>query len=179
MGSPRTFKQFQFSDHTSGGLPSLFYSEAGTGEIHGNGISPATNANCSDMVEGAERQWKGIGRETIAGGQGAALFTGCRRDATLPVQTVTIIPMTITVNEKTRQLFPASVRRQAGIKTGDQLEVKVSGGIITLLPKLPSADDEYTPKQRRVIDARIAEGLDDVKHGRVSRAFATHEEFIA
>jgi AbrB family looped-hinge helix DNA binding protein len=87
--------------------------------------------------------------------------------------------MTITVNEKTRQLFPASVRRQAGIKTGDQLEVKVSGGIIILLPKLPSADDEYTPEQRRVIDARIAEGLDDVKHGRVHGPFDTHEEFIA
>ncbi|MBI5281790.1 MAG: hypothetical protein HY858_08930 [Candidatus Solibacter usitatus] len=86
--------------------------------------------------------------------------------------------MTITVNEKTRQLFSPSVRRQAGIKNGDQLEVKVSGGIITLLPKLPSAGDEYTPKQRRAVDARIAAALDDVKHGRVHGPFDTHKEFI-
>ena len=97
----------------------------------------------------------------------------------LQVKAVANIAMTITVNEKTRQIFSPSVWRQAGIKTGDQLEVKVSGGIITLLPKLPSADDEYTPEQRRAIDARIAAGLEDVKRGRVHGPFDTHEEFIA
>jgi hypothetical protein len=61
--------------------------------------------------------------------------------------------MTIVINEKTRQLFTARVRRQAGLKLGDKLEVQVSGGVITLLPKLPSAADEYTPAQRRDIDA--------------------------
>ena len=86
--------------------------------------------------------------------------------------------MTITVNERTRQIFSPSVRRQAGIKTGDKLEVKVSGGVITLLPKLPSADDEYTPGQRRAIDALIVNGLDDVKHGRVHGPFETHKEMI-
>ena len=86
--------------------------------------------------------------------------------------------MTITVDEQTRRIFPRSVCRQAGIKNGDQLEVKVSGGIITMLPKLPSAADEYTSAQRRVIDARIAEGLADVKHGRVHGPFETHEAMI-
>jgi bifunctional DNA-binding transcriptional regulator/antitoxin component of YhaV-PrlF toxin-antitoxin module len=37
------------------------------------------------------------------------------------------------------------VRRRAGIKTGDRVEFKVSGGVINIVPKLPSADDEYTP----------------------------------
>lgn len=81
--------------------------------------------------------------------------------------------MTIVVNEKTRDLFPPSVRRQAGLKIGDELEVKVSGGIITMLPKLPSADDEYTPEQRRIIDARLDEAEKGRTHGPFTAAEAT------
>ena len=84
--------------------------------------------------------------------------------------------MTITVNEKTSQLFPPSVRRQAGIKTSDQMEVRVSGGIVTLIPKLPAAADEYTPEERRAIDAELAESLEDVKKGRIYGPFDTMEE---
>ena len=47
--------------------------------------------------------------------------------------------------------------RNSRLKTGDRLEIKVSGGIINIIPELPTADDEYTPAQRRVIDARLAE----------------------
>src|ERR1017187_9579562 len=86
--------------------------------------------------------------------------------------------MTFVVKTKPGTL-PDEVRQQAGIKIGDVLEFKVSGGVVTVLPKLPSADDEYTPEQRRIIDAQLAEGLADIKAGRVSRAFETHEELIA
>jgi len=86
--------------------------------------------------------------------------------------------MTFVVKTKPGTL-PDEVRQQAGIKIGDMLEFKVSGGVVTVLPKLPSADDEYTPEQRRIIDAQLAEGLADIKAGRVSRAFETHAEFIA
>ena len=54
-------------------------------------------------------------------------------------------PMTITVKNKTDLVVSASVRRRAGIKAVDRLEFKVSGGIINIIPKLPAADDEYTP----------------------------------
>ncbi|MBI3681029.1 MAG: AbrB/MazE/SpoVT family DNA-binding domain-containing protein [Acidobacteria bacterium] len=86
--------------------------------------------------------------------------------------------MTITVTNDIQRLLPTRVRRQAGIKAGDELEVQVSGGIVTLIPKLPAGDDEYTPEQRRVIDAQIAEGLEDVKKGRLHGPFETHEEMI-
>jgi AbrB family looped-hinge helix DNA binding protein len=56
--------------------------------------------------------------------------------------------MTITVKNKTDLVVPASVRRRAGIKAGDRLEFKVSGGIINITPKPPAADNEYTPEQR-------------------------------
>jgi hypothetical protein len=47
------------------------------------------------------------------------------------------------------------------------------------LPKLPAADDEYTPEQRRIIDARLAEGLADIKAGRTFGPFGSAAEMIA
>jgi len=45
-------------------------------------------------------------------------------------------------------------------------------------PKLPAADDEYTQQQRRILDAQLAEGMADVRAGRVRGPFSTYEEFI-
>ena len=74
--------------------------------------------------------------------------------------------MTVTVKNNTTDLVvPKSVRRRAGIKPGDRLEFKVSGGIINIIPKLPTADDEYTPEQRRVIDARLQEAAKGPYYG--------------
>ena len=55
--------------------------------------------------------------------------------------------------------------RRAGIKTGDRLEFHLSGGIINIIPKLPSADEEYTPAQRRAIDAQLKEAAKDPYYG--------------
>ena len=89
--------------------------------------------------------------------------------------------MTVTVKNKTKTplVVPVSVRRKASHQNGEDLEFRVSGGVITILPKLPTADDEYTPEQRRVIDARLAKADADIKAGRVSKAFSDHGEFIA
>jgi hypothetical protein len=43
------------------------------------------------------------------------------------------------------------------------------------LPRLPSADDEYTPEQRRGIDAQ----LDEAEKGPFHGPFSTAEEMIA
>jgi len=87
--------------------------------------------------------------------------------------------MTITVKNKTNLVVPSGVQRQAGIKAGDRLEFKVSGGIINIIPKLPTADDEYTPAQRRIIDARLAESEEDLKRGRTFGPFNTADQMIA
>jgi hypothetical protein len=55
------------------------------------------------------------------------------------------------------------------------VEFKVSGGIINIIPKLPTADDEYTPAQRRAIDARLAEARKGPYYG----PFKTAGEAIA
>jgi bifunctional DNA-binding transcriptional regulator/antitoxin component of YhaV-PrlF toxin-antitoxin module len=82
--------------------------------------------------------------------------------------------MTVTVRNKTPLVVPDQVRRRAGFKSGAEVEFKVSGGMVTILPKLPSADDEYTPEQRRVIDAR----LDAAEKGPFYGPFPTADEAI-
>lgn len=74
--------------------------------------------------------------------------------------------MIVTVkNNAAGLVVPASVRRRAGIKPGARLEFKVSGGIISIIPKLPSADDEYTPAQRRAIDAQLEDAAKGPYYG--------------
>jgi bifunctional DNA-binding transcriptional regulator/antitoxin component of YhaV-PrlF toxin-antitoxin module len=87
--------------------------------------------------------------------------------------------MTVTVKDKTPFTVPQQIRRRAGFKQGDQVEFKVSGGVINIVPKLPSADDEYTPQQRRIIDAQLAEGLADIKAGRTFGPFDSADQMIA
>ena len=87
--------------------------------------------------------------------------------------------VTVTVKSAADLVVPRSVRRRAGIRTGDRLEFKVSGGVINIVPKLPSADGEYTPEQRRIINAKLAESKDDLKKGRTFGPFETHEAMIA
>jgi bifunctional DNA-binding transcriptional regulator/antitoxin component of YhaV-PrlF toxin-antitoxin module len=86
--------------------------------------------------------------------------------------------MIVVVNNKTGLVVPPSARRQAGIKYGDQVEFRVAGGVINIIPQ-PPADHEYTPAQRRAVDRALAKGLDDIKRGRLQGPFANHEEFTA
>jgi bifunctional DNA-binding transcriptional regulator/antitoxin component of YhaV-PrlF toxin-antitoxin module len=86
--------------------------------------------------------------------------------------------MTVTVKNRTPLVVPPSVRRRAGLKSGQELEFKVSGSVITILPKLPTAADDYTSEQRRIVDAQLAEGMADIEAGRVHGPFSTHKEFI-
>jgi bifunctional DNA-binding transcriptional regulator/antitoxin component of YhaV-PrlF toxin-antitoxin module len=83
--------------------------------------------------------------------------------------------MTVTIASKADLVVPRSVRRLAGIKNGQEVEFKVSGGMITIIPKLPAADDEYTPAQRRIVDARLA----GARKGPYYGPFETVDEAIA
>ncbi len=86
--------------------------------------------------------------------------------------------MTITLTKEIRSILPPSVRRKAGFRAGDQVEVKESGGIVHIIPKPPTADDEYTPEQRKTIDARLDQAEADIKAGRMHGPFETHGEMI-
>jgi bifunctional DNA-binding transcriptional regulator/antitoxin component of YhaV-PrlF toxin-antitoxin module len=82
--------------------------------------------------------------------------------------------MTATVKDRIGLTVPPSVQHKAGFKTGDVVEFKVCGGVITILPKLPNADDEYTAEQRRSIDAQ----LDEAEKGPFHGPFNTANEAI-
>jgi bifunctional DNA-binding transcriptional regulator/antitoxin component of YhaV-PrlF toxin-antitoxin module len=82
--------------------------------------------------------------------------------------------------------LPSRLRAAIGIADGDLVEATVLRGKIVLTPKLvvdrskfPSADDEYTPAQRRVIDARLDESEEDLKKGRTAGPFNSASEMIA
>ena len=83
--------------------------------------------------------------------------------------------MTVTIKDKTPLTVPDPGRRRAGFKPGDQVEFKASGGVVTILPKLPSADNEYTPAQRRIIDAK----LDKAEKGPFYGPFNTVDDMVA
>lgn len=69
------------------------------------------------------------------------------------------------------------------------MEVSLHQGKIILVPKVvidrskfPNANntnDEYTPAQRKLIDARLAKGREDIKRGRVHGPFSTGAEMAA
>jgi len=70
-----------------------------------------------------------------------------------------ILHMTVAIknNNKIPLVVPTSVRRAAGFKSGQEVEFKASGGVITILPKSPVEDDEYNRAERRSIDAQLRE----------------------
>jgi bifunctional DNA-binding transcriptional regulator/antitoxin component of YhaV-PrlF toxin-antitoxin module len=58
--------------------------------------------------------------------------------------------MTVTVKNKTPLVVPPAVRRQADFKSGDKLEFKVAGGVVTILPKQDSGDT-LTAEEERIV----------------------------
>lgn len=46
-------------------------------------------------------------------------------------------------------------------------------------PRSPSADDEYTPAQRRAIDRGIVQSLKEIGQGRSYGPFDSHAAFVA
>ena len=72
----------------------------------------------------------------------------------------------VTVKTKFQIVIPQRIRRQAHVAIGDLLEASVEHGKITFTPKT-------------LIDRHLAEGLDDVKHGRTHGPYTTADEAVA
>jgi AbrB family looped-hinge helix DNA binding protein len=72
----------------------------------------------------------------------------------------------VTVKNKYQVVIPQSVRDRIEIHVGDLLEARVERGKIT-----------YSPKS--VVDRAIAEGLEDIRKGRVKGPFDTVDEMLA
>ena len=92
----------------------------------------------------------------------------------------------VKIQRKGQVTLPSRFRVAAGFSEGDFVEMSMQNGKIVVTPqvvidrsKFPNADDEYTPAQRRVIDARLADAEEDIKAGRVHGPFDTADEAIA
>jgi AbrB family looped-hinge helix DNA binding protein len=72
----------------------------------------------------------------------------------------------VTVKNKYQVVIPRSVRDQIGIHIGDLLEARVERGKVTFSPK-------------SVVDRAIAEGLEDIRKGRVQGPFDTVDEMLS
>jgi AbrB family looped-hinge helix DNA binding protein len=92
----------------------------------------------------------------------------------------------VKIHRKGQMTLPSRLRTAIGVAEGDLVEATVLKGKIVLTPKavidrsqFPTADDEYTPAQRRAIDRRLALSEKEHKEGRTFGPFDTHQEFIA
>ena len=83
----------------------------------------------------------------------------------------------VKVQRKGQVTIPTRLRVKIGLVDGDLIEAKAERGKIVLTPKM-IVDREYTPAQRRVIDARLAESLEQAKRGETYGPFETHEEMV-
>ncbi len=91
----------------------------------------------------------------------------------------------VKIHRKGQMTLPSRLRSAIGIAEGDLVEASLERGRIVITPKLvidrskfPNAAGEYTEKQRRIIDARLAKADEDIRKGWVFGPFDTHEEFL-
>jgi len=71
----------------------------------------------------------------------------------------------VKVKSRYQVTLPDALRRRVGVAVGDVLEAKVEKGKITLAP-------------HSEVDLEIAEGLEDIKNGRVYGPFDTPDEMV-
>jgi bifunctional DNA-binding transcriptional regulator/antitoxin component of YhaV-PrlF toxin-antitoxin module len=88
----------------------------------------------------------------------------------------------VKLQRKGQLTIPRHLRAHLGLVDGGWVGATAEQGKIVLTPKLivdRTAGDEYTPAQRRAIDARLAESLEQARSGETYGPFETHEEMTA
>jgi bifunctional DNA-binding transcriptional regulator/antitoxin component of YhaV-PrlF toxin-antitoxin module len=92
----------------------------------------------------------------------------------------------VKIQKKGQLTLPSRVWSRLGLCEGDLADVKVRAANIVITrqmvvdrSKFPNADDEYTPRQRCIIDAQLAKSEGDFKKGRTFGPFDTAAEMVA
>lgn len=78
----------------------------------------------------------------------------------------------VKIKDKGQLTLPAKLRERHQLAVGDYVDVREEGGRIVLVPQ--DVAERYP-----VVDAAIADGLDDVRAGRVTPAFESMREYRA
>lgn len=99
------------------------------------------------------------------------------------LDSVLIFAMTsvVKVQKKGQLTIPNEMRDIIGLADGDYVQIVLKGRKIIVEPApivTRTAVEELTGTQRRILDARLAEGLADVKTGRVYGPFTTHKKMM-
>jgi AbrB family looped-hinge helix DNA binding protein len=111
---------------------------------------------------GSAAQKDGGGRQS----RGCGTMTGmAAKGQTMPKVHIRGDKLTVTI--------PARLREKIAVHDGDEIEVSAEAGRIVLTPK------EEMAERHPEIDAAIAEGLAEVRAGRLSPKFSSMEEFKA
>jgi hypothetical protein len=119
---------------------------------------------------------RGVEDDALLGAAEVVPLSACGcSDGTLRMQATEKLDMTLALRNKTPLVVPPAIQRRAGL-IADQVEFRAAGGVITITAKLPAADDEYTPAQRRAIDVRLDAARKSSTHGPFTAAQAT--EFL-
>jgi AbrB family looped-hinge helix DNA binding protein len=83
------------------------------------------------------------------------------------------------LGQRRQVVIPKKIWDELGLETGDYVEVQRVKGTVVIKPKkLVDAEDVLTPEQKAVLDARLAEGLEDIRQGRVLGPFDTEQEAV-
>ena len=81
------------------------------------------------------------------------------------------------LGQRRQVVIPKEVWDELGLEIGGYVEVQRVNGTVVIKPKkIVDADEVLTPEQKAVIDAGIAEGLEDIRQGRVSGVFSSAPE---
>ena len=91
---------------------------------------------------------------------------------------LTVMSTIVKVQRKGQVTIPIRLRVQVGLNDGDLVEANAERGRIVLTPKLlvdRAADREFTRTQRRALDARLTESLEQAKRGETYGPFETHQ----
>jgi AbrB family looped-hinge helix DNA binding protein len=85
------------------------------------------------------------------------------------------------IGQRRQVVIPKEIFDDLGLEVGDYVEVQQVKGTVVIKPKkLVDADDEVlTAEQKAYIDARLAEGMEDIKQGRTHGPFASVEALRA
>ena len=76
------------------------------------------------------------------------------------------------LGQRRQVVIPKTIWEELRLKEGDFVEVKRQKRAVLIVPKkLVDADDTLLPEQKTIIDARLAQGLEDIAKGRVAGPF--------
>jgi len=83
------------------------------------------------------------------------------------------------IGQRRQVVIPKEICDALGLQTGDFVEVTQVKRTVVIKPKkIVDADELLTAEQKAQIDARLAEGLEDIKQGRMYDPFHSVESMV-